>query len=334
MSKLGKLASDTLSRLLYATKSQEISPKLGSVSRFLYEHNHPPSKSLLDDLLENDWKQRPVVDVLQDSAFNNVVKTNILRLSCPNSYISHGDFKNVFPINRERQFSLKDEYADGFPFQSVKARDPVTLLFQNAYYLVFQNHIHAAVYYKETVDKTINGINLKWEFVNLNKSHLRNLVSPYLGPNLPKSPIKPSWDFESLFSSSPQKLAHLNTLLALPENNYKSTELFNNFHLLSSVLDYNSRAITVLVRNLPFGLSKHTLPRLLWDYDLARSNPIIPLVNDPPKEISLNLLRFQSSKCANRFIRNFHGKRWDTMQHQQKEKKLYDPILCEVLEQE
>ena len=67
-SKLSKGASNRLLNLLYTTTSTEIATKVPIVSKYLYQQdetltNEKPNEkakgSILDGLMENEWKQKP-----------------------------------------------------------------------------------------------------------------------------------------------------------------------------------------------------------------------------------------------------------------------------------
>lgn len=338
MSKLGADASKRLVQLLYKTTSTEIAPKLAYITKYLYEHQQQqPQKSLLDDLTENQWKQKPLIRVVDEKLLQPFLKSNILKFKCHNGYINNDNFHNLFPINRERKYNIDgDNRKTGFEFYAIKSRNPVNLIFEGFYYLIFKNYIEAAVYYIETKNKLINGVNLHLEFIDVNESELKHMVSPYLGsdisnkmiPHLARTPTGKML-FPDFLKHTPKKLNLVNKILKLPKNDYNSLDQFNNFQLLINLIELNSRKSCVLVKNLPFDMKKSTLLKLLWDYKLAEKEPIIPLILDPSRETSLYLFRFQNVNCATRFMRNYHGKRWNTINH---EKKLYEPILCEIID--
>ncbi|ODV76975.1 uncharacterized protein CANTADRAFT_321000 [Suhomyces tanzawaensis NRRL Y-17324] len=353
MSRLTKEASQRLANLLYASTSTEVASKVPIVTKHLYGDLNTHIKSALDGLMENEWNQIPTEAAL-DLVPANAPKSNILQLKCNCSFLTRNDFLNLFPINRERRFLLPQELREGLKFQVVKKRDPLTLTFENAYYLIFPNHLQACIYYMETQHKAVNGLAMDFKFEELSRNKLKYIMSPFLGPDglnllqsmkqsnaLNKHTIQnPFHEFqtpsqhistESILKYAPLKSEILSQLLKL-EVDPKSKDVNPNYELLTQLTDASTRANSVLVRNLPFGLSKHTIPRLLWDYDLVRKSPITTIVNNPVKQTHIQLIRFENSASSERFVRNFHGKKWDTMQHHQDEKKFYEPILCEIVD--
>lgn len=284
---------------------------------------------------------------------NSSCQSNIIRLRST-GYINVSDFHNIFPINRERNYLLPGILRDGLLFEMVKGRDPFTLEFDGTYFLVFENHVQACVYAKETELKVINGLRVRWEFVDMNKS-VRKMVTPWidhihsnstekrslvsshslLAENISKSAtLHQGQPIQSIPLSkiyAPDKLSIIQQITKLGNGDFLSLDPHPSYPLLCKLIDSPQRLSCVLVHNLPFGLSKHTLPRLLWNYDLAVRNAITTIASDILKERHVHLLRFQNPSSAIRFVRNFHGKKWDSMQHQNEEKKLYDPITCEIL---
>lgn len=354
MSKLSKQASDRLLNLLYTTSSTEVASKIPAVRRFLYEHTadepvpsqsvvrplisvgesllqqQPPSsvpqvRSILDDLSDNEWRQKPILRAVTD--INSKCKTNIIRLQSP-SHITKTDFHNIFPINRERTYLLQGPLRDGPRFEMVKARDPKTLEFTGSYLLIFENHVQACVYAKETESKVINGLRVRWEFMDIHNC-IRELISPWINTKPENIDGVPSLQLPFSQIYSPETASIMTQICNQPTST--NLEIHPNFATLTKLIDSPQRASSVLVHNLPFGLSKHTLPRLLWNYDLAIRNPVTTITSDILKERHIHLIRFQNPSSANRFVRNFHGRKWDSMQHQKVEKKLYDPIRCEVV---
>ena len=48
--------------------------------------------------------------------------------------------------------------------------------------------------------------------------------------------------------------------------------------------------------------------------------------------MNLTLIRFRDHDNATRFVRSFHGKKWQGSKSGLKEfKRLYEPILCEIV---
>lgn len=352
--KLSKGASDRLLNLLYTTTSTEIATKVPIVSKFLYQQDQtdPSSRvggSILDGLMENEWKQKPIESAVGDLPSVSAVrkKSNILKFNCQNSFISYDDFYNIYPINRERRYYLSDELRKGLKFKAVKARDPTNLLHTGYYYLVFPNYKHACVYWLETMGKQINGVDLNFEFVSATANELKYMSSPLLDSSIndvlnnQKIRIEKTvgnTPIQNIFKYSQNKTALINQIIALSNekrDNYETLDLDPLYGPISDLVDTSNRVALVLVRNLPFGLSKHALPKLLWDYDLAPipkiSNCFTTIVSDPINQVHLNLIRFANRENAQRFVRNFHGRKWESVQSE-KEKKLYEPILCEIVD--
>ncbi|KAG2731900.1 hypothetical protein G9P44_005487 [Scheffersomyces stipitis] len=359
MSKLAPSSSQRLMNLLHKTSTSEVAPKIGAVSRFLYESeaSPEPSRSYLDGIMENEWNQREMVQAVSEIP-SECKRTNILKFECPNSLITKADFANIYPINRDRLFKLGRQFDKGLEFEVVKARNPVSLMFSNSYYLVFPNFVHSAVYFRETANKQINGHRLKLTFVEPTIDELKYMVSPFLASDYRdmlsrmeehvEHNVNVQTPFSSLLSKDLSQIAFrdiykynpttskiISSLLKQSqplEEELMNVESVNpNFKSLTKLINSPVRASTVLVRNLPFGLSKHTIPRLLWNYELNLKNPVTSVVQDPVKQINIQLIRFLNPTGATRFVHNFHGRRWDTIQHQRQEKKLYDPIFCEII---
>ena len=357
-SKLSKGASNRLLNLLYTTTSTEIATKVPIVSKYLYQQdetltNEKPNEkakgSILDGLMENEWKQKPLETAVEDLPKTNAArrKSNILKFNCQNSFISYNDFYNIYPINRERKYYLSDELRKGIQFKVVKARNPINLLPTGAYYLIFPNYKHACVYWLETIDKQINGFDLNFEFVGATANELKYMSSPLLDSSINellhnhKIRIEKTignTPIQNIFQHSPYKSSIITQIMNLEKKkieNYEYLDLDPVYGPIIDLIDTNSRVALVLVRNLPFGLSKHALPKLLWDYELAPlakfSNCFTTIVNDPINQVHLNLIRFANKDNAQRFVRNFHGRKWESVQSE-KEKKFYEPILCEIVD--
>lgn len=239
-------------------------------------------------------------------------------------------------MQRDRVYALPSELKHGIQFCAVKARNPWTLSFNHLYYLVFPSYIHAATYWLETRNKTINGFPLLLRFVSP-MDHLPYMSSPFLdfqslpSDNTPDATTRGSTsDLVDTFKSSPTKSNLLNQIQANVSNNS------DNYESLSSFIDFSVRNACVLVKNLPFGLSKHALPRLLWDYDFPEHVPLsqcfVQVLRAPLNQINLNLIRFKDHENAKRFVRSFHGKKWHGFRSdKERVKRLYEPILCEIL---
>ncbi|CCE81827.1 Piso0_002502 [Millerozyma farinosa CBS 7064] len=349
--KTPKQTSERLLKLLYKTASTELAPKNPIVTRYLYEREGEEhvssSTSVLDDLRANQWRQKPIDSVLEDipATAETKEKSCILKFNCPNSFLDFSDFYNIYPINRERKYFLSDDLRRGIQLKTVKARSPSNLLFMGSYYLVFPNYKHACVYWMETVGKQLNGYDLKLKFVRPSKEIIEQMSSPFFDPDIntklsgmsggsPLSNIKR----KSIFEISPAKHALIDKIIHTDKTrpvNYETLDIDPAYEDLCDFLDLKERVSSVLVRNLPFGLSKHALPKLLWDYDFAPlpnlSSCFTTIHNDPTNQLHLTLIRFANKDNAVRFVRNFHGRRWESVQSG-KEKKLHEPLLCEIID--
>lgn len=352
--KLSKGASNRLLNLLYTTTSTEVATKVPIVSKYLYQQDEAKSSeetkgSILDGLMENEWKQKPLEAAMEDLPNIETVrrKSNILKFNCQNSFIGYKDFYDIYPINRERKYYLSDELRKGIQFKVIKARNPVNLLHTGAYYLIFPNYKHACVYWMEAIGKQINGFHLNFEFVSATANELKYMTSPLLDNTindvLHNQGIKlnktiGNTPIQNIFQYSANKASVIGQVMALEKvkhENYEFLELDPIYPPLLSLIDVNSRVSLVLVRNLPFGLSRHALPKLLWDYELAPlskfSNCFTTILNDPINQVHLCLIRFANKENAKRFVRNFHGRKWESVQSE-REKKIYNPILCEIVD--
>ncbi|KAK6465405.1 hypothetical protein DFJ63DRAFT_316613 [Scheffersomyces coipomensis] len=361
-SKLSNKASEKLMSLLYNATSQKVAPTLPRITKHLYDNNNQTdqnqsSSSYLDTLVKNDWNLKPMIEAVKDLPLrsNTHLHSNILKFNCVNSFITANDFKSIYPNYPERTYSIipkQDEsivpttnHSD-LQFNVIKSRQALNLQFQHSYYLIFPNYIQACVYYNEVLHKTINGFELTdFQFVDPTEQELKNMISPHyqtysLSPGLfPSKTNISTIKFNHLFPSNQQSqlvkdITALTSIKSEPSSTYTLEQAHTphpNYNLLIDLINPNIRGNMVLVKNLPFGLSKHTLPRLLWNYDLNDRNPIISIIKDPKHQINTSLIKFKNPTNAQRFFRNFHGKKWDKFQHHQKEKILYDPILCEII---
>lgn len=347
--KLSKGASDRLLNLLYTTTSTEVATKVPIVTRYLYgqadtDENRGIEKSILDGLMENEWKQKPLETAVEDiSSLGQKNKSSLLKFRCPSQYISRDDFYNIYPINRERKYYLSDDLRKGVKFKVIKGRDPCTLLHNGLYYLIFPNYKHACVYILETFNKQLNGFGLHLEFASI-IDELKYMSSPWFDADAVKQisddfyKTHGSKSAQIIFEASSRKsriIKKMEELNKVNIENYEYLESDPAYDPLVEYVDIKNRTSLVLVRNLPFGLSKFALPKLLWDYDLAPANDITTcftnLINDPLTQTHIMLIRFADRVNANRFARTFHGRKWESVQTE-KEKKLYEPILCEVLD--
>lgn len=349
--KIDKKISDRLLNLLYTTTLKEVATKVPIVSKVLYQQDSIPHKSVLDNLAENEWKQKPIELATQDLPQNPLTKyrSNILKFKCPNSFVTQEDFYNIFPINRERLYNLHGELRrKGLPLLAIKGRNPVSLLHSGSYYLVFESYKHACVYWLETRNKVLNGIDMQLEFVLPKEAELKYMLSPFLdsliNSILKNKPLAfdlvPKTPLQMIFGSSKEKLALVSQIKKISTNidreslDYKLLDMDPIYDPILKFIDPKTRHSAVLVRNLPMDLSPHALPKLLWDYDLAN----LPHVSDcfttirlsPVNQVHLTLIRFADHENAKRFVRNYHGKRWRLVLSEN-DKQFYEPILCEII---
>ncbi|CAH2353303.1 hypothetical protein CLIB1423_10S01948 [[Candida] railenensis] len=335
-SKLSKGASDRLLNLLYASSSVEIANKTPLVAKFIHDlpsasavDQPQPPRSILEDLTSNNWNRKPWSSVASDLPETSAtqIRSNILKFKCKNNFISNDTFHNLYPIERERKYQLPTSLVkNGPPFFAIKGRNSLDLQPVGVYYLVFQSFSSAAAYWLETAGKVINGFDFKLEFMELTSKDLNQMSSPHISSSYGEQVRAPLIDHpHSVKSPKSQSLA-------------KKEDLTYPYSLMLDYSMFEARQSMVLVKNLPFGLSKHALPKILWDYDLATSHDtgthedcITSVISDPVNQVSLTLIRFADRTNAVRFIRNFHGRKWESIQTK-KEKKLYEPILCEILD--
>lgn len=324
---------------------KKIAPHVPLITRKLYELSpDQPILSVLDELMgKKGFRQKSTAGVKDDvkNILPELPRSNILRFDCRNAYIGPKDLFNIQPIPRERLYLYKPPLTNGISFSSVKARHPLTLLFSGAYYLFFPNHFQACLYYMETRDRVVNGYPFKLKFVTPTTSHLRLIGSPYLEPDgdyklLRQSRLDPHKDFDKIFSVSADKSSLLpqinsadfseDTLTVEPHPVYEQLQNFANI---------KSRLKLVLVRNLPFGLKRDDLTHLLWNYNFHNlHNPsasFTDIINEPTTQTHLTVIHFGDELSAQRFVRNYHGRRWDPTR-KNKEQALYQPLLCEILE--
>ena len=355
--KEAKNASERLVNILYSASSKETSKNVPLVRKYLYEQARDQAssldkdneKSILDGLLENQWKQKLLEEAIVDirGKEKTLKATNVLAFKCYNSFISYEDFYHIYPINRERKYLLPYNLIRGLNFKAIKARNPANLLFTGHYYLVFPCFKHTCAYWLETRGKRINGVELNLQFVDPTANELKYMLSPLLDPNinnvLGNQPVKlkknvGNTPIQDIYRSSPSKAKLVEDLLHYSRKrvpDYEKLDMDPLYPIMEMLLDTSRRSTLVLVRNLPFGLSKHALPKLLWDYDLAPldklSDCITTIMNDPITQVHITLIRFADQDNAKRFVRNFHGRKWQSVQSE-KEKVLPEPLLCEILD--
>lgn len=271
----------------------------------------------------------------------------LLRFECKNAFVGGDDLENIFPINREREYLLELDLRKGIKFQTVKARNPLNLQFTGSYYLIFQNLEQACVYYRETRSKVINGLPFKLRFVEPKEQHLKKIASPFLerdvGNVLKDNKMVSESDkvglisVEDLFASSSMKSRIITQLKQLDTDRSRNTghNVDPLFELLTFFVDADIRRRSVLVKNLPFGISEPAIENLLWDYELDNQDDpqksITRIEIDPLTQTSRTLIKFSDSIDAKRFVRNFHGRKWEKILSR-KDKALHEPILCEIVD--
>lgn len=350
MSRSGKVAYDRLLSLLHAKTIPEVRLKIPAVKRILYAHepDTESESSILDDMMHSRWGEKPMITAIDEveSSLKNSPKSNVLRLRCPVGQVGRADLHNIYPRGRERQFALPEAVKKGLEFHVVKGRNPITLLFAGYYYLVFPNYNHACVYYLESKGKLINGFDVDLEFVSLNSDHLKFMGSPLLHSTNVFEPVR---NFESLsenfrrlqsseiFKESANQLkivAELEKVLG-DRSAYTNMDTDPLYDILEYFMDIPSRYSLVVVRNLPFGITRPTLNHLLWNYEFAtEKNPqksMRILHSNTTAQITLALMHFKDEANARRFVRNYHGSHWNKMSKANL-KPLYEPIRCEIVD--
>lgn len=339
---------ERLASLLYKKTVPEVKPKLPIMKRVLYEPELNPNasrKSVLEDLMEFEWDQKPMALAMADMVQRNgkIEKSNILRLDCRNKYVGRSDLRDIFPVMRERRYIMPAKQKD-LDFNVVKSRNPFSLLFTGAYYLIFQNFNQACVYYLETAAKALNGIAVNLTFVQPTENNLRKMCSPLLTSNdvLPQMIESGQKSFGSIpiseiFAGSPVANELLSNLLHSPKDRsgYHDSMVDPVYTWASRLAGIPGRYNQVLVQNLPFGITGPALENLLWDYEFENEEDpqksILNFYTNSSLQTTLALLRFKDEDNARRFVRNYHGRRWEKMLSR-KEKPLYAPILCEIVD--
>lgn len=341
MTKLSPKAHDRLLNLLYEKTVPHVNTQVNIVKKVLYEEGLPDTtRSALDELMDKEWGQRPMEAAVKDVADRLQIskQSSILRLDCRDAFIGRKDLHNLFPINRERQYSLPQSLRNGLNFHVVKARNPITLLCTGAYYLSFPNHNQACVYYQETKGKVINGLPMTLEFIHPTDNHLRKMSSPLLHGVVPELLVhtREQSTLKEIFSD-PKLLDMIQTIGQVQDlqESYMGEVQNPLYSRLASYMAVPTRYSLVLVQNLPFGVSAPTIENLLWNYEFATpENPhksIFRLQADAVNQVSVALLRFADERNARRFVRNYHGRRWENMLSR-KVKTLYEQIFCEILD--
>ncbi|CAH6719433.1 hypothetical protein CLIB1444_02S08460 [[Candida] jaroonii] len=268
-----------------------------------------PTKSILDELQINDWRQKPAKDAINDTG--NDIQTNVLSFNCPNSLLIESDFMNAYPQRIHRRYNHSID-----KLMVIKKRNPMNLMFENTYYLIFPSYLDASVYYMETKNKDLNGFPMKLKFQTLSPI-LPHLTSPFFHV------LNDKVDKKNPFKLVPELQQSLQML--------KDSDTNDNYKQLSRFASYQTRKSYVLVKNLPFGLSKFTLQRLLWDYEfppsLKQHQCFRTVIRDQVKQVNMMLITFKNVDSAKRFIRTFHGQRLIT----KGSKRFYEPLYCEIV---
>lgn len=329
--------SKKLLNLLYQATSREVAPKVPMVKAHLFATDGAelPAKLALDDLMENQWNQKPAVAALDHPWIRKHSPTNVLHIACPSSFLTEEDFVDVFPINRERQYRVPHNTKRGLDVKMIKLRHPLTLAFENLYYLVFNNAIEALLYVLETHNKTINGLRLRPSFVEPLAHVAKHWVLPWFVEKLPL-PLKIKDDIYlwptpkiplSIITRKLDYYRNLLTQLDTATQKVDSDQPHPNLDIINTITHTDRRRRLVIVRNWPFGILPLTTNRLLWDYDVESMAPVL---SDITKNLSVHLITFTNPTQAQRFIRNYHGRKWDPIQWGHKEKPLHEPIQVEI----
>lgn len=349
MSRPATPAYERLLKLLHSKVVPEVQDKTSVVMRVLFNNTSEALRqtSVLDDMMNTPWDQKPMTAAMQDIEKLNpqAVKSNIIRLRCPMAAVGREDLSNLFPIPRDRHYSLPTAIQKGLSFNVVKARNPFTLLFLGSYYLVFPNYNQACVYYLETKQKLINGFEMELEFVAPTERHLRVMGSPLLSSKFNDSEkilTHLSENYKkisclSLFQLSRKQLRIVSELAKInpDRSEYANQDIDPLYQILEYFMDTASRYNTVVVRNLPLGITRPAIYQLLWNYEFATDhNPLDSmeiLQSNAADQLSLALLNFKNEDNARRFVRNYHGRLWDKT-IKADVKPLYEPIRCEIVD--
>lgn len=355
-----KVARDPgrLLELLYNSTSKAVGANVAKITQHLYGGGGAGMKSTLDELMENDWKQKPKVEAMKDIsriAGAAGVKSTVLKVTSADSFLTKSDFNFLYPVKRDRQYKV-----DGnLQFTVVKKRHSSNLVFGGGYYLVFRNYNEACLYMLETIGKRLNGGRIDLGFAGVGEV-VDGVSTKWLQPansseqsesgqtrqsesltSQTTTSTNSSLTASSLTASSPAATLINNILNYKTQNpNYdpeKYTTTDPHYNLLNQLINTKLRRRSVLVRNLPINLSHFSLMKLLWNYDFPPLRDLrlcfTTVVQDARRQTTLTLIEFADSKNALRFVRNFHGKPWDSMHNStKKEIKLYGPVLCEVIE--
>lgn len=349
MAPLGNPAYNQLLNLLHAKTVPEIREKVSVVKRVLYDHESSADSetSVLDDMMHSPWQQKPMSIAMEEVEKMNpkVSKSNVLRLNCPIAQVGRADLHNIYPLNRDRHFALPELMRRGLQFHVVKARNPISLSFMGSYYLVFPNYNQACVYYLESKGKLINGFEIDLDFVYPNKTHLKLMGSPILHSKKidaidgfeDLSETFKQLDCLKLFRGSEPQLKIITELEKIEKDrsSFVNLNIDPLYDILEYYMDVPTRYNLVVVRNLPFGITKPNLNQLLWNYEFATENnpqdSMGILHSSPATQVTLALMRFKDETNARRFVRNYHGRSWHKM-NKSNLKPLYEPIRCEIVD--
>lgn len=315
---ISDITTPTISRILY----QDLSSTSGNTDNIL-DLASPPSPRL-----KFPTEHKSLRDI-------GIVNSNIIRFKCPILYItkndlvkslltlSLGNFKydNDNDINGLRK--LPSYYNNNNQFELIKKRDyrintNQPLKFLGEYYMIFENQLLANKFIQGSPNNgvIINGMRIHFEIIKLNESILKSMSNEKIS------------DFN--------KINEILSIINKPENDNggDGDGDSNDFQILKNWLGggNQNRDNYVLVQNWPFGLSSIYISKLLWNYKLL---DIINIKTDIKQQLNIVLLKFDNHKDSSRFIRNFHGRKWDHLQLKSntinKEIIFYQPLLCETL---
>lgn len=334
---MSKSASDKLLKLLYSSTVTGAGNRATPVVKAMQAASSIDLNGFLS--LENSAFSSNAIEKVMEEV-DVEVKSNILKFKCSNCLISSGDFYSIYPRENSRRYKLPPELKNGVKFTSLKARYPLSLSFADAYYLIFPNRLHAAAYYMETKNKSINGLPMSLQFVIPKRKEMSYMHSNLL--DFGTQPLQPRAIGEQEHGSSQDK-RHMQTPAALNQTGatLKENSLIklieqdpDNYASMLKLIDLPTRKATVLVKNLPLGIAPSALSKLLWDYDFPVHIPLgscfKQIKSDALKQVHVMLIRFADEDNANRFVRSFHGTKWQGLMKSDVT-KLHEPLLCETL---
>lgn len=360
MSKPTLETSKKLINLLYSSTASKLPSTKGSIisdittptiSRILYQDLS--STGTTDNVLDLTSSHSSLSILkfpnnqtfLQDSSKQQTtfVNSNIVRFKCPILYITKNDILKSIPTTSSSflgSFNNVNGLKNLNRFELIKKRDyrintNQALKFLGEYYMIFENQLLANQFINQTTTKPsetetetetdvgvgvgiiMNGMKINFEIIKLNESILKTMSNEKIS------------DFNKI-----------NEILSIIDNPNTDTDFnfdvdVDVFQILNNWLNHNSsrrRNNYVLVQNWPFGLSQKYISKLLWNYKLL---DIITIKSDIKQQLNIILLKFDNYKDCLRFIRNYHGKKWDHLQlksnNLNKEIIFYQPLLCETL---